>query len=117
LLVGYLARPPSASILTKYKAPLIPQPGRWVSSHVRSQILESRILTKARDVNVKGEFLVLQLEQFVLVAVDQVDTRSDVVTLFELQADRVAAGLDTVGTRVVCKRECGKSISSSQVIY
>lgn len=62
-----------------------------------------RILTKTRDVNVEGELLVLQLEQFVLVTVDQVDSRANVVTLLELQADRVAAGLDTVGTRVVCK--------------
>jgi hypothetical protein len=58
-------------------------------------------LTKTRNINIESELLVLQLEQFVLVAVDQVDTRADVVALLELQADRVAAGLDTVSARVV----------------
>jgi hypothetical protein len=45
--------------------------------------------------------LVLQLEHLVLVAVDQVETRANVVALLELQADRVAAGLNTVGARVI----------------
>ena len=63
----------------------------------------SGLLTNSRNIDIEGELLVLQLEQFVLVAVDQVDTRTNVVALLELQADGVAAGLNTVGPRVVCK--------------
>lgn len=74
----------------------------WIkSASVSVKLSISGRLTQARNINIESELLVLQLEQLVLVAVDQVDTRSDVVALLELQADRVAAGLDTVSTRVV----------------
>lgn len=94
-------------------------PAAWKTGQLANlgQLFSFRGLTKTGDIDVKGELLVLQLEQFVLVAVDQVDTRADVVALLELQADRVAASLDTVGARVVYKREWGKSISFSQMIY
>lgn len=60
-----------------------------------------RTLTKARNINIESELLVLQLEQLVLVAIDEVDTRANIVTLLELQADRVATGLNTVSARVI----------------
>lgn len=68
--------------------------------HLSSLSIYGR-LTKTRNINIESELLVLQLEQLVLVAIDQVDTRADIVALLELQADRVAAGLDTVSARVV----------------
>lgn len=77
----------------------MPQPG--LISSFPMIFFGNRTLTKTRNINVEGKLLVLQLEQLVLVAVDQVDTRSDVVALLELQADRVTAGLNTVSARVV----------------
>lgn len=56
-----------------------------------------------RNISVEGELLVLQVEELVLLVglVHEVDTGSNVRASDELEVDRVAAGGDTVGTRVV----------------
>ena len=48
--------------------------------------------TKLADIDVKGELLVQQVEGLVVlvVRVHEVDTRADVATSFECQAQRVA---------------------------
>ena len=61
---------------------------------------------QVRHVDVEGELLVLQLEHLVGGLVrHQVDTRADIAARDKLERERVTAGCDTVGARVVCAVE------------
>jgi hypothetical protein len=75
-----------------------------LSSESRIEVLTSNLA----DIDVESEFLVLQVEELVVLVlvVHEVDSGSNIAASLELKAQGVARCLDAVGTSVVSAVEC-----------
>jgi hypothetical protein len=73
-----------------------------VGFHLREVDGTIETAAKVGDIDVEGEFLVLEFEHLVgRLAGHQVDTRTNIGTGHELEGKSITRGGDTIGTRVV----------------